>query len=372
MVKKKEKLKKQSILSRNIYVDTPYRVILGLVAIIVITLINALSFRGSVKLETINSLFYSEKSNLDYKVYLEENDYFDEAYLGKDRQYIASLIDYISADFRYDLNASNTFNYNYKYWVTATLIAKEKGEDGKTVYEKEFTLVEPKSFDLTNSNNFSINENVEIDYAYFNNIMNSFKKDYALTLDSNLVVKMHVDLNGNAEHIKQDIVSNQVMEVSIPLSEQTINISMDYKDINNYEVVEEISNTEIINKVLFGIFVITTILDVVIVIEYVRFLEKIKKRNSLYNKKLNRILKEYDRAIVKTKKMPEISDLKMIEVESFEELLDARENLEKPILYIDVHPGQKACFIIINQKEVFKFVLKASDLDNEQEKKKNK
>lgn len=372
MVKKKENLKKQSILSRNIYIDTPYRVILGLIAIIVVTLINALSFQGGVKLETINSLYYSEKSNLDYKVYLKENNYFEEKYLGKDRQYIASLIDYISADFKYDLNASNPFDYNYKYWVTATLIASEKGENGKTVYEKEFTLVEPKTFDFKDSNNFSINENVDIDYAYYNNIMNSFKKDYALTLDSKLIVRMHVNLSGKATHIKQDINSNQVMEVAIPLSEQTININMDYKDINNYEVVEEVSNTEIINKVLFGIFIITAILDVVIVVEYVRFLERIKKRSSLYSKKLNRILKEYDRAIVKTRRMPDIDDLKMIEVESFEELLDARENLERPILYIDIHPGQKCCFLIINQKEVFKFILKDSDLEKEQENKKNK
>lgn len=365
---KKGKSDKKSTLFQNIYIDTPYRIVLGLIAIIVVTVINALSFQGGVKLETINSIYYNEKSNLDYKVYLKENDYFDEEYLGKDRQYIASLIDHISADFSYDLSASSAFDYNYKYWVTATLRANEKGEDGKVVYEKDFSLIEPKNFEFKDSNNFGINENVAIDYAYFNDIMNSFKKDYALTLDSNLIVKLHVELLGAADNIKQDITSNQVMEVSIPLSEQTINISMDYKDINNYEVIEEISTTEIINKLLFAIFIITTILDIVLVVEFVRLLEKIRKTNSLYTKKLNRILKEYDRAIVKTKKMPEIDDLKMIEVDSFEELLDARENLEKPILFIDVQAEQKSCFLIINQREVFKFVLKASDLEQEKNK----
>lgn len=368
MVKKKENLKKQSVLFRNVYIDTPYRVVLGLLAIILLTAITTLSFRWGVQLETINSIYYNEKSDLDYKVYLKENNYFQEKYLGKDRQYIAGLIDYISADFKYELNASNSFDYQYRYWVTATLVAKEKGENSKVVYERDFSLIEPKTFELKDSNNFNINENVEIDYDYFNDIMNSFKKDYALSLDSNLIVKLHVDLLGNAENIKQDITSNQVMEVSIPLSEQTINISMDYNKINNYEVIEEVSNTEVINKFLFIICIISLVLDVIVVIEYVRFLERIKQHSDAYTKKLNRILKEYDRAIVKTRKMPDVDDLKVIEVESFEELLDARENLERPILHIDVHPGQKSCFLIINQKEVFKFILKASDLEKEEKK----
>ena len=114
MVKKKENLKKQSVLFRNIYIDTPYRVVLGLLAIILLTAITTLSFRWGVQLETINSIYYNEKSDLDYKVYLKENNYFQEKYLGKDRQYIAGLIDYISADFKYELNASNPFDYQYR------------------------------------------------------------------------------------------------------------------------------------------------------------------------------------------------------------------------------------------------------------------
>ena len=84
-------------------------------------------------------------------------------------------------------------------------------------------------------------------------------------------------------------------------------------------------------------------------------------------------MKEYDRAIVKTRTMPDIDDLKVIEVESFEELIDARENLEKPILFIDINPGQKSCFLIINDRDAYKFILKEKDLEDElSKKKKNK
>jgi hypothetical protein len=47
---------------------------------------------------------YSETSNIDYKVLLRENEFFDNNYLESDKKYIASLIDYIDANFNYKLS----------------------------------------------------------------------------------------------------------------------------------------------------------------------------------------------------------------------------------------------------------------------------
>ena len=47
---------------------------------------------------------YNSSSNVAYKVYLFENDYFEEPYLGMNRTYISSLINYIDIDFNYNLN----------------------------------------------------------------------------------------------------------------------------------------------------------------------------------------------------------------------------------------------------------------------------
>ena len=41
---------------------------------------------------------YTEKSNIDYKVYLKENDFYEDEYLPKDMIYVASLIDNIKID----------------------------------------------------------------------------------------------------------------------------------------------------------------------------------------------------------------------------------------------------------------------------------
>ena len=46
---------------------------------------------------------YDEKGSIDYKVQYKDNEYFDENYLDSNRQYIASLIDNINANFNYKI-----------------------------------------------------------------------------------------------------------------------------------------------------------------------------------------------------------------------------------------------------------------------------
>ena len=76
-------------------------------------------------------------------------------------------------------------------------------------------------------------------------------------------------------------------------------------------------------------------------------------------------MKEYDRIIVTLSKMPNLDEYKIIEVDSFEELLDAKQNLDKPILHIEIHKNQKSCFLILSGNEAYRYILKEVDLHNE-------
>ena len=46
---------------------------------------------------------YNEKGTVEYKVFLKENEFFQKDYLKENNQYIASLIDRITANFNYVL-----------------------------------------------------------------------------------------------------------------------------------------------------------------------------------------------------------------------------------------------------------------------------
>ena len=49
------------------------------------------------------SLKYKEDNDIDYKVYLKENAFFEEPFIEKGKTYITSLIDYIDADYSYNI-----------------------------------------------------------------------------------------------------------------------------------------------------------------------------------------------------------------------------------------------------------------------------
>ena len=306
------------------------KIIFSLFSIIIVTISLVFIFQSTIQFQSFAKLGYQEKSNLDYRVYLKENDYFEEKYLDKGKQYIAGLIDYIVTDFHYDFSVDEKIDYTYTYNITGDLIAHEKDDESKVLYDKSFILLKDQSFYNQDSSQLKINESVNVDYQEYNNIINSFKKDYALVLDSYLLLKLNVTINGTYEGINQPISIQQSIDFKIPVSEQTINVSMNYKDLNNQEVIEQKTAFGVKNQLMLILFAVFMLIDLGLVVYLVL---TIRKGKSSYEKKLDKIKKSYDRAIVEIDTLPSFEGVKVIKVNSFEELLDARENLEKPILH---------------------------------------
>ena len=98
---------KKNKLKKTIYIDTPLRIFVHVGFIVIFIMLSMIFLKNALATKKYTSLYYNEKSNLDYKVYLKENPYFDEPYLGKGNQYIATLIDYVDVTFNYNFNASD-------------------------------------------------------------------------------------------------------------------------------------------------------------------------------------------------------------------------------------------------------------------------
>ena len=55
--------------------------------------------------------------------------------------------------------------------------------------------------------------------------------------------------------------------------------------------------------------------------------------------------------------VPEIKDQQVIRVTSFEELVDAADNLKKPILYTEVEKNSLCHFCVISEKQFYQYWL---------------
>ena len=322
----------------------------------------------SLKVNVITKLGYTQNSNLDYTVNLKENNYYQQKKLGKNMTYIASLIDSIDVVFDYNFNTTKPINYKYSYYVEGEV--KVTSDDGKNViFSKKNNIVNEQSFNKDNSDNFSLKKNVNIDYDKYNNMIKSFKSQYGITASSELVVTMYVkvtDVNGNELN---KVNANNSMNITIPLTQQMVNIKMNYNNVNNSDTFNSKAKLIIGNKVLFYIGLVFGAFGLVSIVSLLLFLRKSSKKKTIYEKELAKILREFDRIIVESKNDIYIDQKQdLIEVKSFSELLDVRDNLEKPILFKEIHKGQKSEFYVKNDYEVYKFTLKAVDLENSKKK----
>ena len=149
------------------------------------------------------------------------------------------------------------------------------------------------------------------------------------------------------------------MSIVIPLGEQTIDIINDGNTYSNNDIINmkkvKSDNKKYIMYILIGV-------DVLILLFILSVIFKMKPKERKYEKKLKKIFKTYDQAIVILNKKPDLSIHEVIEIFSFEEMLDARENFNKPILsYRETNGEEKCYFIIINENQAYFYILKPED-----------
>lgn len=313
-----------------------------------------------------NSISYNEVGKVDYKVYLKENSYYNEKFLPKGMKYIANLINTVNVDFKYEMHSTEELDYNYIYKITANLVITDKNDKTKILYEKPSVLLE-ETTKKTTDNNFTIREDIDIDYDEYNDYVNAFKKDYALTVDSNLVLTLDVKTNGKYQTTKDLDTANQ-LQISIPMSEQTIDITMDSKELNEKGVISNQAKIKVNNMILLIAGITLGIISLVMLIIAIYLYIVTRKKKDLYHTTINKYLKEFDRVIV-TSKQPNVDERlfdEIIRVMTMEELLDVHDMTKEPIIYYEVIPNEKSYFIVIHNRLLYKLTITKAWLERNQ------
>lgn len=358
-VSKYEEKEKKYYITKKKKINTKAVVFLLIIPTILVLLLSILCIKKGISFDNkSNQIFYNENGKADYKVYLKENNYYDQKFLPKNMKYIASLINTINVNFDYNINSTEELDYIYKYKIDAKLVITEKNDNTKILYEKSFELLEEK-VESIRDNNFVLNKNVDIDYDEYNNYVNTFKKDYALNIDSNLIITMNISTQGTDNKSPNKINTNNSLEVSIPLSEQTIDITINSVDINKDGSIFKKDGFTITNYFVFVLGILLLIIGILLIIVLISIYVSENKSKDIYVSTIDKYLKEYDRMII-TSKRPNIDEThfnEVIRVMSIEELIDTHDITKQPIIYYEVVPGEKSYFIIINGESLYKLTI---------------
>lgn len=353
--------------NKRSYVSYERRVLLYFIVVLGCLVLAASFLVKSFSTDSKEHITSKENSYIDYKVYLKKNDFYETKYLEKDMLYVASLIKRIDVKIDYLYNIEEKSDIDFTYDIIGVLSITDTS--GKSVYfEKEYELLPSTTKNMKNSRQQYINEALSIDYDYYNNIANKFRSDYGVDTKSELVVYFKVNKKGSETNKFKLSSKDSAMSLTIPLSERAINIQMDYKAIN--QNIELYSNPTLVlsNYKDAAISFVLLIIAIISTIPLVKLLKNYRPKKSAYDKHINKILNEYDRLIVTTTTAPKIDSANVIKVETFEELLDVRDNLSLPIKYYEIAKHQKCNFYINHGEEIYLLILKAIDFEDNENK----
>lgn len=318
--------------------------------IIILLSINLFIYRNK------NYLSYSENTNVDYKVNLKKNNYYQVDKLPSGMTYIANLIDNIEVNFNYLFESTKPVDYDSTYYVEA--ITRVYGDKTKStiLFEKSEVLLDNVKVNKSAIRKQEIDEKIKVDYAHFNQFVLDFKTDYALSSESEVIIVLHVKSdasNSNYGSVNQDSKAS----LRIPLTLQTIGIKIDKDNINNNKVLFEKFNINNDNMLYVIGFFVCSILDIILMLCLIFKFIKSSKRVSFYVKEKNRILKEYDLIIANVTSEIDTSNYQLINVESFSELVDIHDNIGVPILYYEEKKDNLCYFSIIKDNVLYRYKL---------------
>ena len=307
------------------------------------------------------SIRYTGNNDIDYKVYLKKNKFFETPYLEKGKSYIASLIDKINATYTYNVAFSDEVSGTYTYYIKAKITADK--DTGGNYWTKEYVLNEPLVKSLNNDKNIFIRETIDIDYNKFNDYLKEFKSTANVPIDARLEVSLVVESNLKNNNIEVPIKSN--LSLDLPLSEDSIEATIDTNNTKiDKTISKEIKSTNIKYYLSFISGVFLLILTIIFITETIYLSIKIKKSNKYEYQKEN-ILKAYDSIIVSTNNLPSFKDIKQIEVEKFSELMDAYTEIRMPINHYENDEKTKSAFFIIKDDIAWIYILGKKSDDEE-------
>jgi|GEM_PF-831024 len=314
--------------------------------IIVLTVAVLISAIVSVQMNKKYYVEYRENGSVDYNVFLKKNEFFEQSYLGKDQSYVASLIDKIIADFTYDIQMNaDDVNYRYSYKIKSTLeILDNTSQVAIFKPEKELVSVQNKS--QSSANNLRINEIIVINYDEYNNLANQFIETYSLTnTTSNIVVTLEVDVLSDCEAFSGSAVDTYTSELRIPLTTKTVNIEM--TSTIPEEEAKMIACTRGMGSEAFKTTAIVLgVLDGLMILLLIAFIYLTRTPDITYTARVKKIQSQYKSYIQKINNLFKTNGYQIIQVDTFEEMLEIRDTIQAPILMYENDDKTCAKFMI--------------------------
>ena len=246
---------------------------------------------------------------------------------------------------------------------------KPNGDSGY-YWQKKYNLVEPKTLKLNNVDAIYINEIVNVDYSKYDKILEEFKSDYSIQTDGLLRVELVVESDVTGEKYSDSIKIPSNLSMSIPLLQKAVEASIEKNAVSNDSTLTMID--PIAQKIKYACIVLGLIIIFLTIALIIRIIinRNLNRKRHLYESTLQKFVDSHDSIIANVTNLPDVSDLNVVEVSSFDELIDVYSEVRMPINFYENKDKTKAVFRIINDRMCWEYVLDKEKIEKNNRRKK--
>lgn len=311
-------------------------------------------------------LNYQENNQVDYKVYLKDNNYFDTPYLGMNKTYITNLIKYLDVNFHYNINFSEPLSGELRYYFKAIISADKANEQPGSYWSKEYVLSEPEVISISEQNQFGFSENLQAEYDKYNQIFTDFKEQYQLAADGKLKVVMVVEGSPTSDILSRPVPISTEISLTLPLSRIAIEASVD-STTNNHQGEIPLRDRSRQSRYLFISIACGIVAGLSLLLASSAALRIYRLRKAQpYRVTVDKILNDYDGIVINLDSYPKTNRQKLVDVQSFEELVDVYNSTRLPINFYESQ--KQSTFMILGEDMVWQYIIRRRDFSpNRQE-----
>lgn len=296
---------------------------------------------------------YNESGSIVYSVCTKENVSFGSKCMDAGDIYKTVNVKEVQSFFKYQATFSDKVQYKMNYYVKASLKIFDTDNREEIVYKTEDILYNSSDEEAID-NNISVDAFVKINFENYYNVVEDYKKNHSSdSVDGELEVFFYIDDKDGARKISS---------LTIPLSLDSFRITS--SELPNTEGTRNDAGEFWTTKttIELSIAVLLLIVCIILTCELINFIKRATSKKNYYNEKLLKILREYDRIIVIARGGYESNYVReVVKVDSFDDLLKYKQELQKPIIYSRVN-DVKSEFIVEGEKSIYKYVMKEADM----------
>ncbi len=326
-----------------------------IIQIIAIAIAVAISLTSFVIYNRVNSEYYieyTEHSDIDYKVQYRQNEFFEQEWVEKGKEYISYLVNSISADFKYNMHmdAANV-GFDYEYSIIAKVLVADK-DSGNAYFTQEEVLVPLKTQSATSASAIAITESVDIDYLKYDAIAHKFVDTYGLTQAScTLIVTLNVDVLSSCDEFEQENRNNYMVSLNVPLVDDTFSIERTSSAPDDQSKVLACRGS-VCQKVFIYVGAAFAAVALILGIVLAIYLHVTVNDDITYDAKIRRLVRSYGSYIQRISGEFDDKGYQTVIIKTFTEMLGIRDTIQSPILMTENRDETMTRFLIPTNTDI--------------------